>query len=793
MAKIGFIEVDITADVSHIRAGLASASSLIRDFSLLSIGLTSGINNAFKKISAIGLRAFQASLIGVTGVLVGATIEGAAFEDAMRRTFIMIGKGAEVAAEDILLLTERARELGRDTLFSATQAAEGMQILARAGFTVGQIFDSITPILELAIGTNIEMAESADMVVSALYGFGLAADEAGHLADVMATIVTSSNAVMQDLAETLSYIAPLATSVGWSIEETGAAIMMLANAGLKGSRAATGLRASIAKMLAPTQGEQKLLKELGIEFVDSAGNLRDFDKILQDLGRSNVKTTHIFKLFGRRAATAMEILRKMGPTTLKDFTAALEKSEGAANSMSQQMRTTFRGRVRDLTASIKLLGETIYSSYSEPLTDATFSLRNLIVAVTSAIKENGTFQSVVKGILGLLERYGITFKEMQKRIVEFIEALTPEKIVGFFDMIREKIDRAKETVIDFVRIAVEGIMESLPLGINVAIKSISKLINWWSTLSDDAKTLTAKVTGVTTAFLWLTGGLTPLILLFITLSSVIGSLVHIHIAAAITKSLVYAKVLGILKITAMGLVWVLGAVGAVIAGWNIGKWISDMKLWTDATTTYGEAWTEIITKIMARWDIFVAHIRNGAYQIAEIIFDYVLSPLQTLLSKLTGGRIQKLSEMMGLKELKEFGAKELEAARFKYKYVEDMLAQERARRGAPVTERPRAGEPAITGLDIEALREQAAIEDAIRAATGGQSELARLQEEHAAHLAEIAQLEAEGWTTVVENEKDIVGKYKIIIDQLKNITKEMKGIERESGHYIGSQLPGQVD
>ena len=90
MAKIGFIEVDITADISHIRAGLASASSLIRDFSLLSIGLTSGINNAFKKISAIGLRAFQASLIGVTGVLV-LSADGS-YDDADKAAEATVGR-----------------------------------------------------------------------------------------------------------------------------------------------------------------------------------------------------------------------------------------------------------------------------------------------------------------------------------------------------------------------------------------------------------------------------------------------------------------------------------------------------------------------------------------------------------------------------------------------------------------------------------------------------------------------------------------------------------------------------
>jgi len=785
MAKIGFIEVDITADISHIRAGLASASSLIRDFSLLSMGLTSGISSAFTKISTIGIRAFQIGLIGVTGVLVGATIEGANFEDAMKRVFIMVGKGAEVAGEDIMKLTERAEELGRETLFSATEAAEGMVILGRAGFDVGQIFDSIQPILELAIATNMEMAITSDMVVASLYGFGKAADEAGHLADVMATIVTGSNETMEDLSNTLSYIAPIATSVGLSLEETGSLIMMLANAGVRGSKAATGLRAAIAKMLSPTQAEQKLLDKLGISFLTSGGELRDFDKILKELGRSSVKTADIFKLFGRRAATAISVLRRMGPATFKKFTDDLVKSEGATERMAEEMRKTFIGRVKDLVASIKLLGTTIYDSYRKPLTDATFSLRNLVVAVTETIKENRTFENIVKGILGLLEQYGITFEDITSKVISFIESLTPEKIETFFDTLKERIDRARETVGEFLTLAIKGIAEELPKGIKVAIKAFEDFGKWWDGLSEKTKNFIAKITGLMAAFLWLVGGLTPIILLFITLSSIISALVHVHIAAAITKSLVYAKALMVLKGAAIGVGWALGIVGAAIAGWKIGEWIGNLKLFGDKTRTVNDIVTDWFTNMIVGWRVFAANIKVRAIAIAQSLNDYIIRPLNVI-AKLQGLFIE-FKPFEGLIESAREATAELKLARAAWQEV----GRDIGRRGIPAV--PEGGPTRITGLDIETLREEAEIEDIIHTMTGGQSELARLQEEHAAHLAEVAQLEAEGWTVVIENERKIVGKYKIMLDQLRNVTKEIKGIERETGHYIGNQLPGEVE
>jgi len=661
MAKIGFIEVDITADVSHLRAGLASASSLIRDFSLLSMGLTSGISNAFRKISMIGIRAFQIGLIGVTGVLVGATMEGAHFEDAMKRVFIMVGKGAEVAGEDIARLTMRAEELGRETLFSATEAAEGMVILGRAGFDVGQIFDAVGPILELAIATNMDMATTADMVVSSLYGFGKAASDAGHMADVMATIVTGSNETMLDLSNTLSYIAPIASSVGLTVEETGAAIMMLSNAGVRGSKAATGLRAAIAKMLSPTKAEKKLLDELGVSFLTAEGELRDFDVILTELGKDTISTAHIFQLFGRRAATAISVLRRMGPEAFSKFTGELISSQGATERMAEEMRKTFIGRVKDLIASVKLLGTTIYNSYKKPITDTIFSIRNLVVAITKAVKSNKTFENIVKGIRGLLKEYGITIKDIEKTIIDFINSLTPAKIKEFFDILKKRIDRARETIGEFITIAIKGIGEEIPTAIKRVTRAIITLGSWWDKLSGKQKDFIAKTTGIIAAILWLTGGLTPLILLFITLSSIISALVHIHIAAAITKSLVYAKVLGIVKMAAIGLGWALGIIGAAIAGWKIGEWIGNLKLFGAEVTTVNDIVTDWFMNMIAGWRVFVAHIKIAAVKIAQFLNDYIVRPLNVI-AKLQGLFIE-FRPFEGLAESAKEAAAELEIAR----------------------------------------------------------------------------------------------------------------------------------
>lgn len=701
MAKIGFIEVDITADVSHLRAGLASASSLIRDFSLLSMGLTGGISSAFRKISMIGLRAFQIGLIGTAGVLVSATIEGSHFEDAMKRVFIMVGKGSKVAAGDMEMLTARAEELGRETLFSATEAAEGMVILGRAGFDVGQIFEAVGPILELAIATNMDMATTADMVVASLYGFGKAASDAGHMADVMATIVTGSNETMEDLSNTLAYIAPIASSVGLTVEETGAAIMMLSNAGVRGSKAATGLRAAIAKMLSPTKAEKKLLDELGVSFLTSSGELKNFGSILSELGKSTISTAHIFQLFGRRAATAISVLRRMGPSAFREFTANLIDSQGATERMAEEMRKTFIGRVKDLVASIKLLGTTVYDSYKKPLTDATFSLRNLVVAITDAVKKNETFKNVVKGILELLEQYGINFEDIKNRVISFIESLTPEKIETFFDILRERIERSRETIGEFVAIAIKGIGEEIPAAIKRVSRAIVTLGSLWDNLSGKQKDFIAKTTGLVAALLYLSGGLTPIILLFITLSSIISALVHIHIAAAITKSLVYAKALGIVKIAAIGLGWALGIIGAAIAGWKIGEWIGNLKLFGDEVTTVNDIVTNWFTNMIAGWSIFVANVKLGALKIAEIFNEYLIGPLNALQKIMTLGIAPDIKPFEDLAEAIRNAAMELEAARIGWQVAgEDIERRARERvAGPPIVPEPIAVAPTFPVIE----------------------------------------------------------------------------------------------
>jgi hypothetical protein len=213
MVRIGEITVEITATTSKLRANLAQASSLIRDFSLLSQGLTGGISEAFRQVSDVAIKGLQIGIAALVGSFTLAANAGAAFEDEMMRAFIIMKEGGNATADSLSQMTSKALELGRESLFSAIDAAEGMQVLARAGFNTKEVIDSIGPVMNLAIADNLQLAESADYVIAALRSFNFSTSEARRVTDLMALGASKASMDVSELAEAFKYVAPVAAGV----------------------------------------------------------------------------------------------------------------------------------------------------------------------------------------------------------------------------------------------------------------------------------------------------------------------------------------------------------------------------------------------------------------------------------------------------------------------------------------------------------------------------------------------------------------------------------------------------
>ena len=183
--------------------------------------------------------------------------------------------------EEFIQLKQTAKDLGATTAFSASEASEGMQYLAMAGWDTNEIIAAMPGLLDLAAAGATDLGAAADIVSDVMTAMGMEANEASRAADVFAKAATSSNTTVEMLGETMKYAAPIAHTFGMSLEEVAALAGMMANAGIKGSQAGTALRASLLRMSKPTTDMQKTMTELGISFTDANGNMKKTGDIVR--------------------------------------------------------------------------------------------------------------------------------------------------------------------------------------------------------------------------------------------------------------------------------------------------------------------------------------------------------------------------------------------------------------------------------------------------------------------------------------------------------------------------------
>lgn len=219
-----------------------------------------------------------------------------------------------------------AKELGRTTQFSASQAAAGMAFLGQTGFDANQIMATIGDTLNLAAASGLDLATAADIASNILKGFGEDVSQMSRFVDVLALTAAKSNTNVFQLGEAMKFVAPVAAAAGLKVEETAAAMGVLGDAGIQGSLAGTGLKTIISKLLTQTDKLAPVLKGTSLE---SDG----FAAVINKLAESGLSATQAFELFEQRGAPAILALVAEA-RRLKSFTKELNNAEGTAKRMS---------------------------------------------------------------------------------------------------------------------------------------------------------------------------------------------------------------------------------------------------------------------------------------------------------------------------------------------------------------------------------------------------------------------------------------------------------------------------
>ena len=343
--------------------------------------------------------------IAVAGLGTAAAIVGSKFEFELMKTVTV----AQAFGKDLDALKEKARELGSTTAFTVTQAATGMYDLASAGMNTREILDATEHSMKLAGATGSEMAQATHLVAASLKQFNLDARESKRVVDTFAQAITSSLFTMEKLTEAMKYAGTAGSGLGWSLEETTAAVAQFIDLGHEGSMAGNRLRMAMLTLVANTPKATKALKEMGLTFEDINPETHTFGELLTTLGEKSVTTKQALALFGRRAALDMKKLAELAKTGTTDFDGFVkklveaQKGTGRAASMYQRMMDTFRGQWKILISALQDLAIEVFYIFEGTGKRVFNTITNIVNAVKEWGRQSGVFDSIKKALTGIEE------------------------------------------------------------------------------------------------------------------------------------------------------------------------------------------------------------------------------------------------------------------------------------------------------------------------------------------------------------------------------------------------------
>ena len=318
--------------------------------------------------------------VPVVGLATAAVSVGNSFEKQMSRVQAIAG----ATKEELKQLTNQAIDLGAQTSFSATEAAEGMENLASAGFTTNEIMKAMPGLLNLAASSGADLATASEIAASSIRGFGLDASQSAHVADVFAEASARTNAQVEDMGYAMKYIAPIANTMGLKIEEVSAAIGIMSDAGIKGEQAGTTLRGALTRLTKPTDKMTKVMENLGISFYDNEGKMKSLTEIvsmleketkgLTDEQKQNALTT----LFGTESLSGMVALINRGSEDLSDMTKSFQNCDGAAQNMANTMLNNTSGSIEEMSGALESLAIKVQQMLAPYITEAANKIQELI-------------------------------------------------------------------------------------------------------------------------------------------------------------------------------------------------------------------------------------------------------------------------------------------------------------------------------------------------------------------------------------------------------------------------------
>lgn len=342
----GTIMAYMDLDMSSFNSAIDMAGEQLSGFA------SGGVAGALGSIGAAAETAGRALTLGVTAPLMtaaGAAIQtGMQFDASMSNVYGLMSS-LNLSQAQMDALRDTAREMGATTKFSASEAADAMGYMALAGWDDAQVIAGIPGVLNLAAAANMDLAKASDIVTDTMTPFGMAAERAGEAADVFAYAQANSNATVEALGEAMKYAAPTADAFGMTLQDTAAAMGVLANAGIKGSQGGTTLNAMLRDMKNNAKNGAIAIGKTKVALTNADGSYRSYAAIIRDIDKATSSMTAsqrdaaLGAIFGDESLKGILATLKQGPDALDAMTEGMYACGGAAEDMAATMGDNLKG------------------------------------------------------------------------------------------------------------------------------------------------------------------------------------------------------------------------------------------------------------------------------------------------------------------------------------------------------------------------------------------------------------------------------------------------------------------
>lgn len=427
---------------------------------------TKGIETGLKKVSSIAKTGIATTVTAISGMstalagVAGYSIKvGSSFEAGMSKVQAVSG----ASNEQLQRLSDKAKEMGATTKFSATEAADAMNYMAMAGWKTEDMLNGIDGIMNLAAASGEDLATTSDIVTDALTAFGLSASDSTHFADVLAAASSNANTNVSMMGETFKYVAPVAGSLGYSAKDCAVAIGLMANSGIKASQSGTALRSMFSRLAKPSKEVKEAMEKLNISLTDSHGNMKSLDTLMGDLRNSfsglseSEKAEMASSLAGQEAMSGLLAIVNASDADFNKLKDAIYGADGASAKIAETMQDNLKGKITILKSTVEGLGIKINDEIEDPMKEAADEVTSSVGQISDAL-ENGGIDAAVEKTGDVIGGLSVKIAQESPKMVDASVLLLKSFVQGI-QKNKNQLKYASREIIDSM---CDGLIKLLP-------------------------------------------------------------------------------------------------------------------------------------------------------------------------------------------------------------------------------------------------------------------------------------------------------------------------------------------